>query len=189
MAEESREEGGDGGVVEDGDEAGGRPGKDGGSGGAGRGRDGNNGISTWEIEEMEDEAGPASLAPPAAADVYVAVGKGGSSMEALSWALRRLASPRSFVYLVHVFPVVISIPTGFGKITIGSQQSLVGDWPAALLKSRSSSWTSLGGDLSLTEFFKAGIVTSCSSILALLASCRPTLGIFCPIANLAAKKL
>uniref|UniRef100_A0A0E0E0S8 UspA domain-containing protein n=1 Tax=Oryza meridionalis TaxID=40149 RepID=A0A0E0E0S8_9ORYZ len=116
MAEESREEGGGGGVVEDGDEAGGRPGKDGGSGGAGRGRDGNNGISTWEIEEMEDEAGPASLAPPAAADVYVAVGKGASSMEALSWALRRLASPRSFVYLVHVFPVVISIPTGLGMM-------------------------------------------------------------------------
>uniref|UniRef100_A0A0E0IHH6 Uncharacterized protein n=1 Tax=Oryza nivara TaxID=4536 RepID=A0A0E0IHH6_ORYNI len=119
MAEESREEGGGGGVVQDGDEAGGRPGKDGGSGGAGRGRDGNNGISTWEIEEMEDEAGPASLAPPAAAaaaDVYVAVGKGGSSMEALSWALRRLASPRSFVYLVHVFPVVISIPTGLGMM-------------------------------------------------------------------------
>jgi len=44
-------------------------------------------------------------------DVYVAVGKGGSSMAALSWALRRLTRPRSFVYLVHVFPVVNSIPT------------------------------------------------------------------------------
>ena len=44
-------------------------------------------------------------------DVYVAVGKGGSSMAALSWALRRLARPRSFVYLVHVFPAVATIPT------------------------------------------------------------------------------
>ncbi|KAF0913615.1 hypothetical protein E2562_023725 [Oryza meyeriana var. granulata] len=70
-------------VVEDG-EAGGRPGKDSG-GGTGRESDGsnNNNGSMWEIEE------------------------------ALSWALRRLASRRSFVYLVHVFPVVISIPTAW----------------------------------------------------------------------------
>ncbi|KAI4975573.1 hypothetical protein ZWY2020_049180 [Hordeum vulgare] len=79
----------------------------------------NHGDSTWEIEELEPEdrtAGPPPrLSPRAAAtsdadDVYVAVGKGGSSMAALSWALRQLARPRSFVYLVHVFPVVATIP-------------------------------------------------------------------------------
>ena len=72
----------------------------------------------WEIEEVAEW--PSPLAAPAAAppagqavadDVYVAVGKGGSSMAALLWALRRLASPRSFVYLVHVFPDVATIPT------------------------------------------------------------------------------
>uniref|UniRef100_A0A0D9WPE6 UspA domain-containing protein n=1 Tax=Leersia perrieri TaxID=77586 RepID=A0A0D9WPE6_9ORYZ len=100
MADESREGGGGSGVV-DGD---------------------NNGGSGWEIEEeneiVEDKQQPAGPPPPAvtAGDVYVAVGKGGSSMEALSWALRRLASPGSFVYLVHVFPVVISIPTGLGMM-------------------------------------------------------------------------
>ncbi|KAM0903041.1 hypothetical protein ACQ4PT_018855 [Festuca glaucescens] len=71
--------------------------------------------SAWEIEEV---AGPSSPPPPAAEplasdadDVYVAVGKGGSSMAALTWALRQLAKPRSFVYLVHVFPTVPTIPT------------------------------------------------------------------------------
>jgi hypothetical protein len=71
--------------------------------------------SAWEIEEV---AGPSSPPPPAAEppasdadDVYVAVGKGGSSMAALSWALRQLSKPRSFVYLVHVFPAVATIPT------------------------------------------------------------------------------
>ncbi|KAI4975570.1 hypothetical protein ZWY2020_049177 [Hordeum vulgare] len=85
----------------------------------------NHGDSTWEIEELEPEdrtAGPPPrLSPRAAAtsdadDVYVAVGKGGSSMAALSWALRRLARPRSFVYLVHVFPVVATIPTPLGMM-------------------------------------------------------------------------
>ncbi|KAG2605928.1 hypothetical protein PVAP13_4NG150600 [Panicum virgatum] len=37
-------------------------------------------------------------------------------MAALSWALRRLTRPRSFVYLVHVFPVVNSIPTPLGMM-------------------------------------------------------------------------
>jgi hypothetical protein len=74
-----------------------------------------NDDSAWEIEEI---SGPPSPPPPAAEpppsdadDVYVAVGKGGSSMAALSWALRQLARPRSFVYLVHVFPAVATIPT------------------------------------------------------------------------------
>jgi hypothetical protein len=80
------------------------------------------GAGTWEIEEMEPEearqaGGGVSTAVDEAAsgaggdDVYVAVGKGGSSMAALSWALHRLTRPRTFVYLVHVFPVVTSIPT------------------------------------------------------------------------------
>lgn len=76
----------------------------------------NKDYSTWEIEEVEPDQRAGSPPPnpqgaPAAEDVYVAVGKGGSSMAALSWALRHLARPRSFVYLVHVFPVVASIPT------------------------------------------------------------------------------
>ncbi|CAD6336883.1 unnamed protein product [Miscanthus lutarioriparius] len=85
----------------------------GGDGGAG---------STWEIEELEpDERPPRSVAASTASsgadnDVYVAVGKGGSSMAALSWALRQLTKPRSFVYLVHVFPVVTSIPTPLGMM-------------------------------------------------------------------------
>ncbi|CAL5043237.1 unnamed protein product [Urochloa decumbens] len=88
------------------------------------------GGGTWEIEEMEPEETPrqagggvSSAANGAASsgggggeDMYVAVGKGGSSMAALSWALRRLTRPRSFVYLVHVFPVVTSIPTPLGMM-------------------------------------------------------------------------
>lgn len=72
---------------------------------------GGGGSSTWEIEELEPDDGRPPRSVPVADDVYVAVGSGGSSMAALSWALRRLAKPRSFVYLVHVFPVVTSIPT------------------------------------------------------------------------------
>jgi hypothetical protein len=72
-----------------------------------------NGGGAWEIEEMEPEERPrqGGAGASVADDVYVAVGKGGSSMAALSWALRRLTKPRSFVYLVHAFPVVTSIPT------------------------------------------------------------------------------
>ncbi|KAK8455332.1 hypothetical protein SEVIR_4G189600v4 [Setaria viridis] len=84
-------------------------------------------AGTWEIEEMEPEearqaGGGVSTAVGEASsggggdDVYVAVGKGGSSMAALSWALGRLTRPRSFVYLVHVFPVVTSIPTPLGMM-------------------------------------------------------------------------
>ncbi|CAN6214217.1 unnamed protein product [Urochloa humidicola] len=86
-----------------------------------------NGGGTWEIEEMEPEGTPrqaggdgvsagAASSGGGGEDVYVAVGKGGSSMAALSWALRRLTKPRSFVYLVHVFPVVTSIPTPLGMM-------------------------------------------------------------------------
>lgn len=44
-------------------------------------------------------------------DVYVAVGKSASSMDALSWALKNVVKPGSFVYLIHVFPEVQLIPT------------------------------------------------------------------------------
>ncbi|XP_062228690.1 U-box domain-containing protein 35-like [Phragmites australis] len=87
-----------------------------------------NGGSTWEIEELQPEERPRQGSPSSGAqgaassgdatvdDVYVAVGKGRSSMAALSWALRRLTKPQSFVYLVHVFPVVTSIPTPLGMM-------------------------------------------------------------------------
>ncbi|XP_078165630.1 adenine nucleotide alpha hydrolases-like superfamily protein isoform X2 [Carex rostrata] len=44
-------------------------------------------------------------------DVYVAVGKSASSIDALSWALKNVVKPGSFVYLIHVFPEVQLIPT------------------------------------------------------------------------------
>ncbi|KAK3132226.1 hypothetical protein QOZ80_6AG0517860 [Eleusine coracana subsp. coracana] len=88
----------------------------------------NGGAGAWEIEELEPEERPrqgasssadhahGGSAASTADDVYVAVGKGGSSMAALSWTLQRLTKPRSFVYLVHVFPVVTSIPTPLGNM-------------------------------------------------------------------------
>jgi hypothetical protein len=44
-------------------------------------------------------------------DVYVAVGKSNSSLDALSWALKNAVKPGSWVYLIHVFPEVHEIPT------------------------------------------------------------------------------
>lgn len=44
-------------------------------------------------------------------DVYVAVGEGSSSMDALTWALKHVARPSGIVYLVHVFPAVHHVPT------------------------------------------------------------------------------
>lgn len=86
--------------------------------------DGAASSSMWEIEEVGDEAAvagpprhPTSNSAKAAGvgsdddDVYVAIGKSASSMDALSWALKNVAKPTSFVYLVHVFPVVHHIPT------------------------------------------------------------------------------
>ncbi|KAM0941694.1 putative rossmann-like alpha/beta/alpha sandwich protein [Dioscorea sansibarensis] len=49
-------------------------------------------------------------------DVYVAVGKKKSSMDALSWALKHLVKPSSFVYLIHVFPEVHHVPTPLGLV-------------------------------------------------------------------------
>ncbi|RWR76194.1 U-box domain-containing protein 35 [Cinnamomum micranthum f. kanehirae] len=49
-------------------------------------------------------------------DVYVAVGKSNSSMEALQWTLKNIATQSTFVYLIHVFPEVHQIPTLLGKL-------------------------------------------------------------------------
>ncbi|KAJ6848114.1 uncharacterized protein M6B38_116450 [Iris pallida] len=89
----------------------------------------------WEIEEEEEEAVAVDAAPSGSAlrvqaglggrpandvrvddDVYVAVGKSGSSMEALSWALTHVAKPSSFVYLIHVFPEIRHISTPLGML-------------------------------------------------------------------------
>ncbi|OAY85624.1 U-box domain-containing protein 33 [Ananas comosus] len=91
--------------------------------------DGAASSSIWEIEEVGDEAAvagpprhPTSISAKAAGvggdddDVYVAIGKSASSMDALSWALKNVAKPTSFVYLVHVFPVVHHIPTPLGMM-------------------------------------------------------------------------
>lgn len=45
--------------------------------------------------------------------VYVGVGKGESSMDALTWALKHAVDPSSSttVYLIHVFPGVTYIPS------------------------------------------------------------------------------
>ncbi|KAI4296065.1 hypothetical protein L6164_036055 [Bauhinia variegata] len=48
--------------------------------------------------------------------VYVAVGDGESSMDALSWALNHVVTPSTSVILVHVFPVIKLIPSPLGKI-------------------------------------------------------------------------
>lgn len=100
--------------------------------------------STWEIEELEpDDRPPRSVAASTASsgadnDVYVAVGKGGSSMAALSWALRRLTKPRTFVYLVHVFPVVTSIPTPCEpSSTCSLSSSICFSWPSPYVASSS----------------------------------------------------
>ena len=42
--------------------------------------------------------------------VYVAVGKGDTSMEALSWTLKNLPTHSTTVYLIHVFPEIKHIP-------------------------------------------------------------------------------
>ncbi|XP_061344384.1 U-box domain-containing protein 54-like isoform X2 [Gastrolobium bilobum] len=46
--------------------------------------------------------------------VYVAVGKSETSMEALSWTLKNLATPSTMVYLIHVFPEIKHIPNPLG---------------------------------------------------------------------------
>ncbi|KAG0473936.1 hypothetical protein HPP92_015793 [Vanilla planifolia] len=66
--------------------------------------------SDWEIEEIVEETEVSLKIPSKASseadgdEVYVAVGKSSSSMEALSWALKHVAKPSSTLYLIHVFP-------------------------------------------------------------------------------------
>ncbi|CDY40543.1 BnaC02g33490D [Brassica napus] len=51
-------------------------------------------------------------------NVYVGVGKGDSSMEALRWALDNLiTSTSTLLYLIHVFPETRSIPYPLGRLT------------------------------------------------------------------------
>lgn len=76
------------------------------------------GGNGWEIEEVEEpiqglsDTRNALISAAAGGDeIYVAVGKNSSSMEALCWALKHVARPSSFVYLIHVFPEVLYIPT------------------------------------------------------------------------------
>ncbi|KAJ3699211.1 hypothetical protein LUZ61_002916 [Rhynchospora tenuis] len=91
---------------------------------ASTGNDGMRMESMCEIVEVEDGE-PSSDRPQVytkqssgmdADDVYVAIGKSDSSMDALSWALKNAAKPGSFVYLIHVFPEVQQIPTPLGHM-------------------------------------------------------------------------
>ncbi|ONK69352.1 uncharacterized protein A4U43_C05F21960 [Asparagus officinalis] len=86
----------------------------------------NDGV--WEIEEEEEVVAeqlnrrgcsPTSLGSTASQgdDVYVAVGKKTSSVDALTWALKNVVKPSSFVYLVHVFPEITHIPTPLGMLS------------------------------------------------------------------------
>ncbi|KAL9690621.1 hypothetical protein QQ045_011026 [Rhodiola kirilowii] len=50
-------------------------------------------------------------------NVYVAVGKDEASVDALAWALRHaVVDTATFVYLIHVFPVLRYIPTPLGNL-------------------------------------------------------------------------
>ncbi|XP_078439653.1 U-box domain-containing protein 35-like [Wolffia australiana] len=76
------------------------------------------GGEMWEIEEVNGEDGlPVQQGGVEGGDdVYVAVGKGNSSVAALNWALKHVAKPKDFVYIVHVYPEVRHIPTPLGLI-------------------------------------------------------------------------
>ncbi|KAE9591541.1 hypothetical protein Lal_00038828 [Lupinus albus] len=95
----------------------------------------NNKMSNWygsstsvsEIEELKDSSSelyldethnhdvPLSTISEENEDtVYVAVGKGDTSMEALSWTLNNLVTPYSMLYLIHVFLQIKHIPSPLG---------------------------------------------------------------------------
>eukprot|EP00262_Sarcandra_glabra_P011171 TRINITY_DN26905_c0_g1_i1.p1 TRINITY_DN26905_c0_g1~~TRINITY_DN26905_c0_g1_i1.p1 ORF type:complete len:255 (+),score=28.02 TRINITY_DN26905_c0_g1_i1:108-872(+) len=71
---------------------------------------------TVEIEEAPEVHMIPSDVQNADDDIYVAVGKSDSSMEALVWTLKHTIKSSTIVYLVHVFPEVRHIPTPLGKL-------------------------------------------------------------------------
>ncbi|KAF3783561.1 hypothetical protein EJ110_NYTH32263 [Nymphaea thermarum] len=70
--------------------------------------------TTGCTSEIVEEEAP-EVTPPAysdeTSDVYVAVGRKNSSLDALQWALTEIAIPGTSVFLVHIFPPVTVIPT------------------------------------------------------------------------------
>ncbi|CAH8388730.1 unnamed protein product [Eruca vesicaria subsp. sativa] len=79
--------------------------------------DGRRGLETVrEIQYEGSNSGTVSM--NGEDNVYVGVGKGDSSMEALRWALDNLiTSSSSLLYLIHVFPETRSIPYPLGRLT------------------------------------------------------------------------
>ncbi|XP_057422059.1 U-box domain-containing protein 54-like isoform X2 [Lotus japonicus] len=72
-----------------------------------------------EIVEEDNHDGASPMAAIGEEDeeqdsVYVAVGKGDTSMEALSWTLNNLATRSTVLYLIHVFPEIKHIPNPLG---------------------------------------------------------------------------
>uniref|UniRef100_A0A7N0UV53 Uncharacterized protein n=1 Tax=Kalanchoe fedtschenkoi TaxID=63787 RepID=A0A7N0UV53_KALFE len=70
------------------------------------------------IREVETEGSLFSFDINGGEDnVYVAVGKDEASVDALKWTLRHaVVDTATFVYLIHVFPVVRFIPTPLGNL-------------------------------------------------------------------------
>ncbi|RDX62004.1 U-box domain-containing protein 35, partial [Mucuna pruriens] len=76
-------------------------------------------TSVCEIEEEEDNEtqrhdGPTAIIHGEEDCVYVAVGKNDTSMDALSWTLKNLATQSTIIYLIHVFPEIKHIPNPLG---------------------------------------------------------------------------
>ncbi|XP_031481307.1 U-box domain-containing protein 54-like isoform X2 [Nymphaea colorata] len=76
--------------------------------------------TTGCTSEIVEEEAP-EVTPPAyrdeSNDVYVAVGRKNSSLDALQWALTEIVIPGTSVFLVHIFPPVTVIPTPLGNIS------------------------------------------------------------------------
>ncbi len=71
------------------------------------------GVSEIEEEDWETQHHDGSMAAISEEEedcVYIAVGKSETSMEALSWTLKNLATHSTMVYLIHVFPEIKHIP-------------------------------------------------------------------------------
>ncbi|KAK7363872.1 hypothetical protein VNO77_06032 [Canavalia gladiata] len=79
-------------------------------------------MGVSEIEEEDDEthhhAGPIATINKEEEEeedcVYVAVGKSETSMDALSWTLKNMATHSTTIYLIHVFPEIKHIPNPLG---------------------------------------------------------------------------